>query len=255
VRNERVLAFFGINEHVGAFVRFVERTHLRVRSVRGTNASTRSFGSWNERIYAFVRFGFAKGGTRAAATFWAACGAVVAKIARNRRYGCAWQLLTVAAMRWGSLLLLVLSGCGLLRTNSPAPLTSDADVDARAIRTMGALQVAFALRWSGATAPLLTLWVRNSGREKIPIDVSRLRVVGYVNGASRVLQLDDPRGELDPVHIEPGAVGKERIRLVDHKSASGELTRVCIDPAPMVKAAAVPVCFVPDGDSTWSVAP
>lgn len=153
-------------------------------------------------------------------------------------------------MRLAVLLLFTASCGGLLRTNNPKPLTDHTEIDPKTIRTIGDLQLAFALRFVGSNdgAPMLTLWMRNEGDAKIPIDVSRLRV----EGDGRVLQLSDPRGELEPLHVEPGVVGRERIRLAD-PGKKGELRRVCLDVASMLQGAPAiaPVCFTPGAGPTW----
>ena len=159
--------------------------------------------------------------------------------------------LALAATMRVAWLLLFTTGCGgLLRANTPASLTDQPEVDARTIRTVGDLQVAFALRFVGATdgAPMLTLWLRNEGDAKIPVDVSRLRV----EGDGRALQLVDPRGELEPLHVEPGVLGRERVRLAD-PHPKGELRRVCIDVASMLFSSSpiAPVCFAPGQGPAW----
>ncbi len=161
-------------------------------------------------------------------------------------------------MRVLSLLLLFTTSCfGLLRANTPDPLTDDAEVDPRAIRTAGELQVAFALRFVGSAdgAPMLTVWLRNDGNEKIPVDLANLRIEGLSAGGTRALDLVDPRGELEPLHVEPGVVGRERIRLADGKRALGELRRVCVDAGSMLPSApsAGRVCFVPGAGASWAV--
>lgn len=161
-------------------------------------------------------------------------------------------------MRVAALLLVFTTSCfGLLRANTLPPLTDDSEVDPGAVRAASELQVAFALRFVGSAdgAPMLTLWLRNEGNHKIPIDVSRLRIEGHTDASVRVLQLVDPRGELEPLHVEPGVVGRERIRLADPGRDRGELRRICIDPSSMFSPPPplTRVCFVPGAGSTWQV--
>lgn len=154
----------------------------------------------------------------------------------------------------------VLAGCGLHRSYNPAPLESEREVDARAIRTVGDVQLAFALRFVGASdgAPLMTVWLRNAGVESVAVDFERLRVRGSTDAGTRALQLHDPRGEIEPLHIDPGARGREKIRLADPGAKAGTLRKVCLDVGPMFTDRAVelaPICFAPGADASWEVAP
>jgi hypothetical protein len=160
-------------------------------------------------------------------------------------------------MRIVASLLLFTSGCfGLLRSNNPAPLRDEPEVDERTIRTAGQLQLAFAMRFVGSNdgGPMMTMWIRNAGPAKVPLDLTRLRIVGYGAGGARPLELFDPRGEIEPLHVEPGVLARERIRLADPRRTLGELTRVCVEVASIVNAPVERVCFVPAAGSTWVVA-
>jgi len=159
-----------------------------------------------------------------------------------------------------ALVVVALVGCGAHRSYHPKPLTADREVDRRVIRTLGEVQVAFALRYIGSHdgAPLMTLWLRNAGVESVAIDVSRLRVRGYAKSASRALQLSDPRGELELLHIDPGASAREKIRLADLDEKSGTLEKICVEPSSMFTESRVdlaPVCFSPGPDAAWLVTP
>jgi len=139
---------------------------------------------------------------------------------------------------------------------SPDPIAADA----RAIRRVGDVEIGFALRTIGSHdgAPLLTLWLRNAGTESVGFDLARLHVRGHSGKGTRALQLDDPRGEIEPLHIDPGASGREKLRLTDVGHDGGSLTRVCVDVSPAFfesRASLAPVCFVPTDDATWAVAP
>ncbi len=152
--------------------------------------------------------------------------------------------------------LALLAGCGAHRSYHPRSLHAEREVERRAIRAIGDVQVACALRFIGShdAAPLLTLWLRNAGVESVAIDVSRLRVRGHAKSGVRALQLSDPRGELEPLHIDPGAFGREKIRLSDLASAAGSLEKICVDVASMFDGAPVaPVCFAPGPDAPWVV--
>lgn len=155
-----------------------------------------------------------------------------------------------------TLFLSLLCGCGLHRSYHPPPL----EAEARTVRRVGDVEVAFGLRFIGSHdgAPLLTLLLRNEGTSSVAFDLARVRIEGYSGKGSRVLQLDDPRGEVEPMHIDPGAWGREKIRLTDLDHESGRLARVCIDVARAFtesSANLAPVCFVPTGDATWAVSP
>lgn len=148
-----------------------------------------------------------------------------------------------------------LSACGLHRSHHPRPLTAESDVDPRAVRTVGAVDVAFALRYVGAHdgAPMLTIWLRNAGVEPVALDFGRLRVIGYAGASKRALQLQDPRGEIERVHIDAGARGREKVRLTDVRG-KGDLDRVCLDVSLVfVEQAGVvpPTCFVPGPNTAW----
>lgn len=156
--------------------------------------------------------------------------------------------------------LALLAGCGAHRSYHPRPLTAESDVDRRAIRSVGDVSLAFALRYVGSPdgAPLLTLWLRNAGVEPVAIDLERLRVQGHTPTATRALQLQDPRGELEPLHIDAGASGREKLRLTDLGSKDGALAKICIDASPVFTespARVPPVCFAPGPDASWVVSP
>ncbi len=164
-------------------------------------------------------------------------------------------------MRFAAFLVVFTASCGgLWRANDPAPLTEDREVDPHAIRAIGDLQIAFSVRFVGATdgAPMLTIWLRNEGDLKILVDVARLRIFGEGPHGARELELVDPRGELGPLHVEPGVVGRERIQLADNKRVEGELSRICVDATPIVsgttaKEDAGRVCFVRGDGAYWRV--
>jgi hypothetical protein len=154
----------------------------------------------------------------------------------------------------------VLVGCGLHRAYHPTLLTEEREVDPRALRSVGFVDLAFAMRFVGSSdgAPMLTVWLRSEGVEPVAIDMIRLRVHGYSASGLRKLQLQDPRGEIELVHIDPGALGRERFRLTDLGAKEGALRRVCVDPSPIfidLSAAVPPVCFAPGPDAAWVVSP
>lgn len=150
-----------------------------------------------------------------------------------------------------------LTGCGAYRSYSPPPLIGQSDVDPRAVRSIDRFQLAVSLRFVGANdgAPMLTLRLRNAGFEGVRLDVARLQVAGYAASGARRLYLVDPRGEIEPLTMEPGVTATERVRLADPHPTKGELSRVCVDPSPMLPTAVEPICFVPTDDASWAVAP
>ncbi len=154
-----------------------------------------------------------------------------------------------------AVLLGAVVGCGALRSNEPAPLVGNTDVQSRAVRTIGDAQIAFSLRFVGAVdgAPMMTMYLRNAGTDGIAIDVTRLRVTAFAGDRARRLELVDPRGELEKLTLEPGARAVEKIRLADPARTDDDVTAICIDPTAMVSAQVPPVCFVPSADSEWSV--
>ncbi len=154
----------------------------------------------------------------------------------------------------------LLTACGMHRAYCPQPLTAEREVDARTVRALGDVELAFALRYVGSSdgAPLLTIWLRNASVTPVAIDLGRLRVRGLTANGSRALQLHDPRGEVEPLHLDAGARGHEKIRLADVGVKEGALRQICLDPSPVFTeyvVAHAPVCFAPGSDAEWTVTP
>lgn len=146
-------------------------------------------------------------------------------------------------------LAFALLGCGYHRSYHPPPIAGEH----RALRSAGDLQLAFELRYVGANdgAPMLTLWLRNAGVEPAPLNLDRMRIRGYAPTGVRALYLVDPRGELEPLHVDAGASGHEKIRIADDGYRASRLTKVCLEIGAMVAAPIPPVCFVPGTDAVW----
>jgi len=149
-------------------------------------------------------------------------------------------------MRWLAFAFVILPACGPA-AYSVGGVARTGDVDARAVRTLGCLDVGVAVKpaFHDDDAALLVLRVGNRCLRPAAFDVRAASIVGVtVDGRTSPLELVDPRAELIPVHVDAGAQGIEKIRL--RAREPGELRRLCIDlghVAPEVGVVDARVCF------------
>ncbi len=151
--------------------------------------------------------------------------------------------------RW--LLLLLLAACGPSRGYQARSILHEGDIDARAMRTLGCVDVGFGLRFVGNEAPMLRTRFGNRCPEPVVFDLTRVRIVGHSGHSgtdkTRALAFDDPRAEVVTLHLDGVTEGMEKLRLVDDGKAGGALDAICIHVDELVPEApdthAGPVCF------------
>ena len=123
------------------------------------------------------------------------------------------------------------------------PETMTAELGARSMRTLGCLDVGFALHERDAR-DLLDVHIGNRCGHPEELDLRRLTIRG-VDGAgqTRAVALHDPHGEIRSFHVGGSEQGKERLRVENAR----DLERLCFDVehiAPDAPAAGpVPLCF------------
>ncbi len=179
------------------------------------------------------------------------------------RFPLLWPLLAVVSLA---------SACGPAgyRANG---IASAGDVAPAAVRTLGCLDVGFALSdasaaasasdWSGMTAaparplPILLVRVGNRCPRPAAFDLSKARVVAHgIDGSSRRLVLIDPRAEIVPLHVDAYAQGREKVRLGDTITAA-PVSKICVHVDAIAPDApgtsAPPVCFEAFAGLGWEV--
>lgn len=162
--------------------------------------------------------------------------------------------------RWFDVVLVgmivpVLLACGFFAPYAPGRLTAAGDMSEDAVRRGACVDLGVALSGRGEVSPLLLL-VRFGNRcpEAARVDLSRVHVEATVQGKTEVLYLDDPRGEVVPMHLETITMGTERFKL--GPMVNFRPTRVCIsiDRAIDTLTEIAPICFEPtDSGNSWEV--
>lgn len=121
-----------------------------------------------------------------------------------------------------------------------------------AIRTNGCLDLGFAIEGpivSTSREGRLTVRVGNRCGRGVPFDLRRLSIVALHGDAPGKVALDDPRHEIEELHVAPYVEAAIRLRVVaEHGSLA---SHVCIDASAVVtdapQAPTPPVCFVQAG--------
>jgi hypothetical protein len=148
----------------------------------------------------------------------------------------------------------VLLACGLLAPYAPGKLTAPGDISEDAVRRGSCIDLGVALAGRGEVSPLQML-VRFGNRcpEAARIDLARVRIEATVKDQTQTLYLDDPRGEVVPMHLETEAMGTERFKL--GPMVSFRPTRVCVfvDGAIDRMSELAPICFQPSEGNAWEV--
>lgn len=158
-------------------------------------------------------------------------------------------------MRWFALPLSLLTACG------PAPyaafgIVEAGDLDPRAVRTLGCLDVGAAVLAPAhdGDAALLLLRVGNRCLHPERFDLRAARFYGVTGeGETRPLLPVDPRGELVALQVDAATNGREKIRL--RGPEPGVMRRVCVDFGRTVPSAGVveaATCFEDTG-LAWEV--
>jgi hypothetical protein len=157
-------------------------------------------------------------------------------------------LLDAEPVRFLALVVLFLSGCP--SGYSSRAIVAEHDVDARSFASFGCLEVAFGLlpRAHPEDVALVVARFGNNCLQPTPFNLAALRVTGVTHQGSLVsLSLIDPRNEIQPLHLDAGGHGVEKVRV----GGPLDLAAVCVDArglAPPGPEPATPFCFRPNPD-------
>lgn len=132
------------------------------------------------------------------------------------------------------LLAATLCACGPA-AYAPRGVLAEHDVEAHSLRALGCLDVAFGARPKlyDDDAALLIVRFGNTCTEPVLLDLRAFAVHAIDReGVSWPLSYADPRGEIEPLHLDAAARGLEKIRL----RGARDVAQICLT----VQAA--PVC-------------
>ncbi|MGZ3418593.1 MAG: hypothetical protein ACXVEF_13090 [Polyangiales bacterium] len=155
-------------------------------------------------------------------------------------------------MRRAFLPFLLCLGACVSKGYVPRSLFTAGDVDPRAVRAMGCLDVGLSVR-GPADAPILRAKVGNGCVQPAAIDLGRLMVIARdESGAERPLAIDDPRGEVVPLHLDARREMVEAFKLVGTEKP---VVRLCVDLRGIAwsEHQTPPICFAPSGVVSWQV--
>lgn len=167
-------------------------------------------------------------------------------------------MLTPGVVKWIDAALVgtlvpVLLACGLLSPYAPGRLTASGEIAEEAMRQGPCVDLGLALSGRGEVSPLVLLTrFGNKCSEAARIDLGRVRVEAWVRDERTTLYLDDPRGEVVPLHLETTTMGTERFKL--GPLVNFRPSRVCFRVEEAIDAqATAPICFQPSGGNAWEV--
>lgn len=151
---------------------------------------------------------------------------------------------------WFVVLLAAAAGCHIA-PYAARGVVQEPDVDARSLRAAGCIEVAFGVREpiEPADVALLTARFGNRCLRPAAFDLDSVVLTGHArDGSARTLRFVDPRDEIQPLHLDAGTSGVEKIRL---SGGADDLQTICIDVSRVVATgtAIEPACL-PVGSSS-----
>jgi hypothetical protein len=161
----------------------------------------------------------------------------------RQRFSVSTVVASHAAVRSVVLIALFVSGCRAAYASHDVVI--ERDVDPQSLQSLGCLEVAFGLqpRAHEEDAALIVTRFGNRCLHPTPFNLASARFSGVDReGRAVSLSLVDPRNEIQPLHLDSGAQGVERVRL----AGPHNLTAICIDVRNVAEgAAASPFCLRP----------
>lgn len=141
-----------------------------------------------------------------------------------------------------ALLVVLAAGCGPSRWRDPPQLGAVARTHVET-RRCTQLEIGIVAR-SENNRLLVEILLRNADSKPAFVDLTRLEFVALVGGEWKRLTLSDPHHEVAPRHIDAGAIGVERFRLVP-EFAPHEIARLCADVTAVIASPTplAPICL------------